>query len=52
MSCGMDIASNACMKTSYKQGTLLLQIAVCDNEGKGVLTTSDLEKLQLLSSYL
>ena len=56
MSCEKDIAnnaksnpnkflSNAKRKTSYKQGTSYLQIGVCNDEGKSVLTTSDLEKV-------
>ena len=39
-------------KTSYKQGIPHLQIGVCNDEGKSILTTSDLEKVQVLFNFL
>ena len=57
-----DIASNAKSipqkfwsyakrKTSYKQGISHLQIGVCTDEDKSILTASDLEKVQVLSNF-
>ena len=57
-----DIASNvksnpkkfwsyANRKTSYKQSTSHLQIGVCTDEGKSILTTSDHEKVQASSNF-
>ena len=39
-------------KTSYKQGTTHLQLGVCNDEGKTIHTTSDLEKIQVLFNLL
>ena len=62
MSYEKDIASNvksnpkifwsyAKRKTIYKQGISYLHIGDCNAEGKRILTTSDLEEVQVLSNF-
>ena len=43
--------SYAKRKTSYTKGISHLQIGVCTDEGKSILTTSDHEKVQVLSNF-
>ena len=45
----MKFQSYAKRKTSHKQGISHLQIGVCNDEGKSIFTTSDLDKVQVLS---
>ena len=47
----MKFWSYAKRKTSHRQGISHLQIGVCSDEGKSMLTTSDLEKVQVISNF-